>query len=474
MSMTFGLVMAKPGTNDGFGVIAGSGGVELGEYRSQHEGRKALLLIRGEEDTTEFVALVKTMGIEIVEVIAQSGNPDPKSYFGKGRLQDVSDELKMRSSKHPWSGVDLILVHSNASPRQLVGISKQVEIEVWDRVRLLLSLFQSHASSLEARTQVRIARLRSDITVLRELINQETTGERAGYGGGGVTGIQAALQNFNRELATLRKRLNKYARAQAERRKKRVRSGAMTVGLVGYTNAGKSSLFRNLSGKQVLVQDKLFSTLETTIGRMEESPRILLADTIGFIDNLPSQTLEAFRATLAEAFECDLLILVLDSTDNEEELLRKLYTSLREIDSHTPLEDEDDPTSSTLTQEMMLILSKVDLATDERLAISEQLVMEEGLDQPFLVSSHEGTGMAQLKNEILFRLYGPKVELLITPNPIDGGRDVRAYLSQVHDTGLVQEFTERKDGGFDVLFWCESGALAKLIGKSDGRIKKIE
>ena len=185
----------------------------------------------------------------------------------------------------------------------------------------------------------------------------------------------------------------------------------MTVGLVGYTNAGKSSLFRNLSGKQVLVQDKLFSTLETTIGRMEESPRILLADTIGFIDNLPSQTLEAFRATLAEAFECDLLILILDSTDNEEELLRKLYTSLREIDSHTPLEDEDDPTSNALTQEMMLILSKVDLATDERIAISEQLVMEEGLDQPFLVSSHEGTGMAQLKNEILFRLYGPKVEL---------------------------------------------------------------
>ena len=107
--------------------------------------------------------------------------------------------------------------------------------------------------------------------------------------------------------------------------------------------------------------------------------------------------MEAFRATLAEAFECDLLILVLDSTDNEDELLRKLYTSLREIDSHTPLEDEQDPTSNTLTQEMMLILSKVDLATDERIAISEQLVMEEGLDQPFLVSSHEGTGMAQVK-----------------------------------------------------------------------------
>ena len=474
MSMTFAPSMAKPKSDDDIGVIAGSGGVELGEYRSEHEGRKAILLMRGSEDTTEYIALVKTMGIEIVEVIEQAGKIDGRSYFGKGRLQDVADELKMRAGNHPWKDVDLILLHTNATPRQLVGVSKSVQIEVWDRVRLLLSLFQSHASSLEARTQVRIARLRSDITVLRELINQETTGERAGYGGGGVTGIQAALQNFNRELATLRKRLNKYAKAQAERRKKRTRSGAMTVGLVGYTNAGKSSLFRSLSGKEVLVQDKLFSTLETTIGRMEASPRVLLADTIGFIDNLPSQTLEAFRATLAEAFECDLLILVLDATDSEQELLRRLHTSLREIDSHSPLEDEDDPTSNILTQKMMVVLSKCDLATDERIAVSEQVVIDEGLDQPFIISSHNGIGMKQLKEEILFRLYGPKVTLKISPNPIEGGRDSRAYLSEVHNIGLVQRFEEDDDGGFTVLFWCEAGALAKLIGKSTGRISLID
>ena len=474
MSMTFAPSMAKPKSDDDIGVIAGSGGVELGEYRSEHEGRKAILLMRGSEDTSEYIALVKTMGIEIVEVIEQAGKIDGRSYFGKGRLQDVADELKMRAGNHPWKDVDLILLHTNATPRQLVGVSKSVQIEVWDRVRLLLSLFQSHASSLEARTQVRIARLRSDITVLRELINQETTGERAGYGGGGVTGIQAALQNFNRELATLRKRLNKYAKAQAERRKKRTRSGAMTVGLVGYTNAGKSSLFRSLSGKEVLVQDKLFSTLETTIGRMEASPRVLLADTIGFIDNLPSQTLEAFRATLAEAFECDLLILVLDATDSEQELLRRLHTSLREIDSHSPLEDEDDPTSNILTQKMMVVLSKCDLATDERIAVSEQVVIDEGLDQPFIISSHNGIGMKQLKEEILFRLYGPKVTLKISPNPIEGGRDSRAYLSDVHNIGLVQRFEEDADGGFTVLFWCEAGALAKLIGKSTGRISLID
>ena len=109
----------------------------------------------------------------------------------------------------------------------------------------------------------------------------------------------------------MRKRQLKHANAQAERRKQRTRSGAMTVGIAGYTNAGKSSLFLKLSGKEVLVEDKLFSTLETTVGRMAASPRVLLADTIGFIDQIPNATLDAFRATLAEALECDLLLLSL-------------------------------------------------------------------------------------------------------------------------------------------------------------------
>ena len=175
--------MAKDDT-DPF-VLAGTGGVTLGEARTNHEGRKAILLLRGSEDASEFIALVATMGIQIIETLHQPGHEDPRGYFGKGRLQDVSDELASRPQGHPWVGVDLVLLHTNATPRQLVGVSDGVKVEVWDRVRLLLSLFTSHAASIEARTQVRIARLQSDRTVLRELANQSTAGERAGYGGGG-------------------------------------------------------------------------------------------------------------------------------------------------------------------------------------------------------------------------------------------------------------------------------------------------
>ena len=193
----------------------------------------------------------------------------------EGDFQDVAEELASVVKGHPWEGVDLVIVHTNATPRQLVGISDAVGAEIWDRVRLLLALFTSHASSVEARTQVRIAQLQSDRTVLRELANQQTTGERAGYGGGGVTALQSVLANINRELTNLRRRQKRHANAQREHRRQRARSGALTVGFVGYTNAGKSSLFKRLSGKEVLVEDQLFSTLETTVGRMEKSPRIL-------------------------------------------------------------------------------------------------------------------------------------------------------------------------------------------------------
>ena len=128
MRIASGWYMAKAG-DDPF-VLAGTGGVVLGEARTNHEGRKAILLVRGEEDTREFVALVATMGISIVETMHQPGTIDPRGYFGKGRLQDVADELSSRVKGHPWQEVDLLLMHTNASPRQLVGVSSAVEVEV--------------------------------------------------------------------------------------------------------------------------------------------------------------------------------------------------------------------------------------------------------------------------------------------------------------------------------------------------------
>ena len=142
--------MAQP--PDDPSVLAGSGGVVLGEARTNHEGRRALLLVRGVEDTTELRSLAETMGITIVETVVQSGHNDPRTYFGKGRLEDIADERNSTVAGHPWEAVDLVIIHTNASPRQLVGVNQALGVEVWDRVRLLLALFTAHASSVEART----------------------------------------------------------------------------------------------------------------------------------------------------------------------------------------------------------------------------------------------------------------------------------------------------------------------------------
>jgi GTP-binding protein HflX len=463
--------------SDEFPVLAGTGGVALGEARTNHEGRKAILLIRGDGDTLEFISLVATMGITIVETLHQPGHIDPRGYFGKGRLQDVADELTSRTLKnHPWQNVDLVLIHTNASPRQLVGVSEAVGVEVWDRVRLLLSLFTSHASSLEARTQVRIARMQSDRTVLRELANQETAGERAGYGGGGSTALQATIDNMNRELTHLRKRQKKHAVAQSERRKQRSRGGAMTVGLAGYTNAGKSSLFLSLSGKEVLVKDKLFSTLETTIGRMEASPRVLLADTIGFIDHLPSSTLDAFRATLAEALESDLLLILADASDKPEELERKLFTSRSEVFTRFYGEeiDEDFPWNSvdtSVVNHVLTVLTKCDQATEAQKEEGIATVAALGLPEPILISAHSGEGMQELKDTILLHLFGPPMDLFLLPVPAEGGRAVEGLVSDVYDAGLVADRTDHDDGIVELRVWIHEHALARLLAHSKHRIE---
>ncbi len=472
--MTQRLTMAKDDADPY--ILAGTGGVTLGEARTNHEGRKAILLLRGDEDASEFIALVGTMGIHIIETLHQPGNEDPRGYFGKGRLQDVSDELATRPKDHPWAGVDLVLLHTNATPRQLVGVSDGVKIEVWDRVRLLLALFTSHAASIEARTQVRIARLQSDRTVLRELANQSTTGERAGYGGGGITALQASIDNIGRELAHLKKRQQKHAGAQSERRRQRSRSGAMTVGLAGYTNAGKSSLFLNLSGKEVLVEDKLFSTLETTLGRMEASPRVLLADTIGFIDRLPSATLDAFRATLAEALEADLLLILADASDEPTELERKLFTSRQEVFTRFYGEEIDDefPWQSdvhSLKHHVLTVLTKADQASEQKIEEAIATVAALGLPEPYVISSHSGTGMQDLKDAILFHLFGPQIDLILLPPSQNNNRGIEGYVSDVYDAGLVTETRRMDDGTIEMTVWIHEQAVARLLAHSKGRIE---
>lgn len=456
--------MAQP--PDDPSVLAGSGGVVLGEARTNHEGRRALLLVRGVEDTTELRSLAETMGITIVETVVQSGHNDPRTYFGKGRLEDIADERNSTVAGHPWEAVDLVIIHTNASPRQLVGVNQALGVEVWDRVRLLLALFTAHASSVEARTQVRIAQLQSDRTILREVANQQTTGERAGYGGGGITALQGVLANLNRELTNLRRRQKKHANAQREHRRQRSRSGAMTVGFVGYTNAGKSSLFQHLSGKTVLVEDQLFSTLETTVGRMEKSPRILLADTIGFIDNIPNATLAAFKSTIAEAIDADLTLILLDTSDSLSEIQRKLETTRREVLER----QETEPELLEDQRPPHVVLTKIDKVSGQQQQSVAELVAQLGFEDPVAVSSFTGEGMDGLQQLIRERLFGQPATVLVRP-PTPASPDAsERIVSEMYDHGMVEEDVRSEDGTMSLKVWMAESKQAQILARWKGRI----
>ena len=339
-------------------------------------------------------------------------------------------------------------------------------MEVWDRVRLLLALFTAHASSVEARTQVRIAQLQSDRTILRELAQQQTTGERAGYGGGGITALQGVIANLNRELTNLRRRQKKHANAQREHRRQRVRSGAMTVGFVGYTNAGKSSLFQRLSGKSVLVEDQLFSTLETTVGRMEKSPRILLADTIGFIDNIPNATLTAFKATIAEAIDADLTLVLLDTSDPLDEVRRKLETTRREVLER----QEPEPDLLEDTNHPFVILTKIDKVSAGQTEAVAALVRAEGFPEPVVVSSHTGEGVENLQLFIREQLFGAPVSVRVSPPTDSSGDASERIVSEVYDRGMVDDDRREPDGTMMLEVWLTQACQAQLKARWADRI----
>jgi GTP-binding protein HflX len=446
--------------SDSAPLLAGAGGLLTEGSQSTHAGRKALLLTRDSE-TKEFCALAETMGIEIVEIIEQRGKANPRTHLGSGRLASIHDDLSMQPSGHIWTGVDLALIHANLLPRQIVELTDALGIEVWDRVRLLLELFTRHASSVEARTQVRIARLTADRNILRELTRRETSGERLGWGAGGRTGWNAVLETVAAEITSLRRKRDRGVLAVRERQRQRSASGARTVGFAGYTNAGKSSLFQLLTNKPVLVEDKVFSTLETTVGRMEKSPRVLLIDTIGFIDAVPASLLDAFRATLDESLECDLLLLIIDASDSVVEVERRFATSRRELMERS---------EARTAQPLEVVLTKSDRCSDSHLAAVLTTIESLGHDKPIICSAKSGEGINSLRQRILTQLHGPCRTFQLF-HPVEQNKPpIAALESAVRKEMMVLE-RSIEDYGIELQGWIGEAAWQRLLLEFPDRIK---
>ncbi len=226
-------------------------------------------------------------------------------------LEEEDDEEIFDPSKKP----DAIIFDCELTPSQIANLKSAFSVEVIDRTGVIVEIFSKHAKTREARLQVEIARLKYLAPRIRESGSSERQGSGAGARGAGETDIELDKRRIRDRIAELKREISSIQKEQGTRRKKR--SDQPCVALVGYTNAGKSSLMRRLTGSEVLVADKLFATLDTTVRMLhpETHPKILVSDTVGFIRKLPHDLVVSFRSTLDEALNSSLLLYVIDSSD---------------------------------------------------------------------------------------------------------------------------------------------------------------
>jgi len=281
------------------------------------------------ESMQELKRLVDTAGATVVAELTQNRiRPDLKYFIGQGKVE----ELRALIASHD---ANLVVFDVELSPSQDRNLENALGVKVIDRTELILDIFAQHATSREGKLQVELAQSSFFLT---RLTGHGTMMSRLGGGigtrGPGETKLEQDRRYIRKRIADLKKEIEKIRRNRFLRREKRRKSQLPTVALVGYTNSGKSTLLNTLSKAEVLVEDKLFATLDTTIRRVLLPSRktILLTDTVGFIQKLPHQLVASFRATLEEVTEADLLLHVVDSSHPYfEDQIEAVYTVLEEL-----------------------------------------------------------------------------------------------------------------------------------------------
>ncbi|HEX9978818.1 MAG TPA: GTPase HflX, partial [Acidimicrobiia bacterium] len=269
-----------------------------------------------EASLDEIERLTDTAGSDVVErVVQRRPHPDPATYLGKGKVEEVAAAVRALD-------VDLVVVDGELSPVQQRNLQKIFETDVVDRVALILDIFAQHATSGAGRAQVELAMLRYRLPRLRgKGIELSRLGGGIGTRGPGETKLESDRRRVLKRISQLEDDLESLATVRHTQRKARRRSEIPAAALVGYTNAGKSSLLNRLTGAGVLVEDRLFSTLDATVRRLPlpAGREVLISDTVGFVRDLPHTLVEAFRSTLEEAVDTDLLLHVVDAAADDPE-----------------------------------------------------------------------------------------------------------------------------------------------------------
>lgn len=403
------------------------------EYRKVRLERVVLVGLRlsgsvtdAENSLEELAALAETAGATVVaSMIQKRDNPDPATYLGKGKTQELKQVVEE-------FGADTVIVDSDLAPSQRRALEDVVGIKVVDRTAVILDIFAQHAKSKEGKAQVELAQLEYLLPRLRgwgESMSRQAGGrvaggEGIGSRGPGETKIELDRRRIRQRMSKLRKQIEKMGPARSERRSSRRKGEVLSVAIAGYTNAGKSTLLNALTGADILAADALFATLDPTVRRTntEDGQPYTLTDTVGFVRSLPTQLVEAFRSTLEEIGEADLVLHVVDASHADPV---SQVVAVREV-----LEEIDGYEAS----EELIVLNKIDLAGPEARARLRALYPD-----AVEVSARTGEGIEALQNTIAARLPQLNIEIDVLL-PFSAG----ALVSRAHETGdvIAEEWTE--------------------------------
>ncbi|MFN8070764.1 MAG: GTPase HflX [Mycobacterium sp.] len=384
----------------------------------------------------ELAALAETAGSEVLEgMIQRRDKPDPATYIGSGKAAELRQIVLA-------TGADTVICDGELSPAQLNALEKVVKVKVIDRTALILDIFAQHATSREGKAQVELAQMQYMLPRLRgwgESMSRQAGGRAGGSGGGvgtrgpGETKIETDRRRIRDRMSRLRREIKDMKQVRDTQRSQRRGSEVPSIAIVGYTNAGKSSLLNALTGAGVLVQNALFATLEPTTRRGEFGPPgergrpFVLTDTVGFVRHLPTQLVEAFRSTLEEVVDADLLIHVVDGSDvnplAQIEAVRQVIGEVQ-ADHHAPPAPE------------LLVVNKIDAATELMLA-----QLRRALPGAVFVSAHTGEGLDRLRAR-LGELVEPREVVVDVTVPYTRGD----LVARLHDEGRVDATEHTEDG----------------------------
>ncbi|MBI4415450.1 MAG: GTPase HflX [Euryarchaeota archaeon] len=368
------------------------------------------------DNLSEIRALIESAGYRLVgEVVQRRARPDPKTFVGKGKLEELKKAVQETKA-------EIVVLAGTLRPSQHYELEKALGIECFDRIRVILEIFTQRASSREAKLQVELAMLRYEIPILREWIHAGSLGERPGFMAGGEYRVDAYYETVKRKMTKVRRALGAVGQERAVRRDRRQERGFYQVSIAGYANAGKSSLFNALSGEQVLVEDRLFTTLATTTRALQGvKKRILLTDTVGFVSDVPLWLVEAFHSTFEEVYASDLVLLLVDASDPLDEVQAKVRLAATTLTPGTSLDS------------VQPLLTKTDLTDAAKFELCmEMLRQSDFLRAPMPVSMKTGDGLDALRAAILEEFRYP-LELEIHVPLGDGSAPFLDWLYRTAD-----------------------------------------